>query len=102
MLDGVVGLESSRRSFGIRFARTFRRPRANCALRLIVERELLKFARSIAVEYSTIHAMLNASDRRQFEFRLHKYKGEDLEISNEAAAQKCCTTSRRTMEVARR
>src|SRR6202012_872401 len=50
------------------------------ALRLIVEREL-EIRAFNPVEYWTIHAMLNASDPPPFETRLHKYKGEDLEIS---------------------
>jgi DNA topoisomerase I len=57
------------------------------ALRLIVEREL-EIRAFNPVEYWTIHAMLNASAPPPFETKLHKYKGEDLEISNEAAAQK--------------
>jgi DNA topoisomerase I len=57
------------------------------ALRLIVEREL-EIRAFNPVEYWTIHAMLGASEPPPFEAKLHKYKGEDLEIGNEAAAQK--------------
>jgi DNA topoisomerase I len=57
------------------------------ALRLIVEREL-EIRAFLPVEYWTIHAMLGASEPPAFEAKLHKYKGEDLEIGNEAAAQK--------------
>jgi DNA topoisomerase-1 len=57
------------------------------ALRLIVEREL-EIRAFNPVEYWTIHAMLGASEPPPFEARLYKYKGEDLEISNEGAAQK--------------
>ena len=57
------------------------------ALRLIVEREL-EIRAFNPVEYWTIHAMLGASEPPPFEARLYKYKGEDLEISNEAAARK--------------
>src|SRR5580704_6931170 len=57
------------------------------ALRLIVEREL-EIRAFVPVEYWTIHAMLNASNPPPFEAKLFKYKGEDIEVSNEAAAQK--------------
>src|SRR5580698_8630717 len=57
------------------------------ALRLIVEREL-EIRAFVPVEYWTIHAMLNASEPPPFEAKLFKYKGEDIEVSNEAAAQK--------------
>jgi len=57
------------------------------ALRLIVERE-----REIRVflpkEYWTIHARLEASEPPVFEAKLAKYKGEDIEISDEAEAQR--------------
>ncbi len=57
------------------------------ALRLIVEREL-EIRAFTPVEYWTIHAMLGASEPPAFEAKFYKYKGEDLEISNEAAARK--------------
>src|SRR6202522_2359912 len=57
------------------------------ALRLIVEREL-EIRAFVPVEYWTIHALLNASEPPPFEAKLFKYKGEDIEVSNEAAAQK--------------
>src|SRR6202522_1720304 len=57
------------------------------ALRLIVEREL-EIRAFVPVEYWTIHALLGASNPPPFEAKLFKYKGEDLEVSNEAAAQK--------------
>src|SRR6202020_3118300 len=38
------------------------------------------------VEYWTIHAMLDAGTPPIFEAKLHKFKGEDIEIGNQAAA----------------
>jgi DNA topoisomerase-1 len=57
------------------------------ALRLIVEREL-EIRAFIPKEYWTIHALLGAAEPPPFEAKLHKYKGEDLEISDEAGAKK--------------
>jgi DNA topoisomerase-1 len=57
------------------------------ALRFIVERE-----REIRAfnprEYWTIHALMAAGGPPAFEAKLSKYKGEDLEIPNEAEAQR--------------
>src|ERR1700678_4408529 len=55
------------------------------ALRLIVEREL-EIRAFVPVEYWTIHAMLDAGTPPVFEAKLHKFKGEDLEVANQAAA----------------
>src|SRR3984957_6903060 len=55
------------------------------ALRLIVEREL-EIRAFIPVEYWTIHAMLDAGTPPIFEAKLHKFKGEDIEVGNQAAA----------------
>src|SRR5271156_894735 len=55
------------------------------ALRLIVEREL-EIRAFVPVEYWTIHAMLDAGTPPIFEAKLHKFKGEDIEVGNQAAA----------------
>src|ERR1700730_6950239 len=55
------------------------------ALRLIVEREQLIRA-FVPQEYWTIHAMMDAGDPPAFEARLTKYKGEDIEVKNQEAA----------------
>jgi DNA topoisomerase-1 len=55
------------------------------ALRLIVEREL-EIRAFVPVEYWTIHAMLDAGAPPIFEAKLHKFKGEDIEVGNQAAA----------------
>jgi len=57
------------------------------ALRLIVEREQLIRA-FIPQEYWTIHAMLDAGEPPIFEAKLSKYKGEDIEVANQEAADK--------------
>src|SRR5580693_3188285 len=57
------------------------------ALRLIVERELLIRA-FVPQEYWTIHAMLDAGQPPLFEAKLFKYKGEDIEVKDQAAADK--------------
>ena len=57
------------------------------ALRLIVEREQ-EIKAFVPKEYWTIHARLEANEAPVFEAKLTKYKGEDLEISNEAQATK--------------
>jgi DNA topoisomerase I len=57
------------------------------ALRLIVEREQLIKA-FVPQEYWTIHAMLDAGEPPIFEAKLSKYKGEDIEIANQQAADK--------------
>jgi DNA topoisomerase I len=57
------------------------------ALRLIVERE--KEVRAfIPKEYWTIHALLGASQPPSFEAKLVKYKGEDIEIPDQAESQR--------------
>jgi DNA topoisomerase-1 len=57
------------------------------ALRLIVEREQLIRA-FVPQEYWTIHAMLDAGEPPIFEAKLSKYKGEDVEVANQEAADK--------------
>lgn len=57
------------------------------ALRLIVEREQ-EIKAFVPREYWTIHARLEANEAPVFEAKLTKYKGEDLEISNEEQATK--------------
>jgi DNA topoisomerase-1 len=57
------------------------------ALRLIVEREQ-EIRKFVAKEYWTIHALLGASEPPSFEAKLVKYKGEDLEIPDQAEAQR--------------
>src|SRR6195256_5843826 len=57
------------------------------ALRLIVEREQLIKA-FVPQEYWTIHAMLDAGEPPTFEAKLSKYKGEDIEVTNQEAADK--------------
>ena len=57
------------------------------ALRLIVEREQLIRA-FVPQEYWTIHAMLDAGEPPIFEAKLSKYKGEDIEVANQEAAEK--------------
>ena len=55
------------------------------ALRLIVEREL-EIRAFVPQEYWTIHAMLDAGQPPLFEAKLFKYKGEDIEVPNQEAA----------------
>ncbi|MGH7837507.1 MAG: type I DNA topoisomerase, partial [Candidatus Binataceae bacterium] len=57
------------------------------ALRLIAEREL-EIRAFVPREYWTIHALLAAGDPPAFEAKLIKFKGEDLEIPDEAEAQR--------------
>ncbi len=57
------------------------------ALRLIVEREH-EIRAFNPLEYWTIHALLEASGPPAFEAKLAKYKGEDLDIPNEAEARR--------------
>jgi len=61
------------------------------ALRLIVERELAIRA-FIPQEYWTIHAKLDAGQPPLFEAKLFKHKGEDIEVSNQASADKIVST----------
>ncbi len=57
------------------------------ALRLIVEREQ-EIRAFVPQEYWTIHAMLDAGEPPIFEAKVFKYKGEDIEVSNQEAAEK--------------
>jgi len=57
------------------------------ALRVIVERER-EIRAFVPKEYWTIHALLAAGDPPVFEAKLTKFKGEDIEVANEAEAQK--------------
>ena len=57
------------------------------ALRLIVEREQ-EIRAFIPKEYWTIHAMLDAGTPPLFEAKLSKFKGEDIEVMNQADADK--------------
>src|SRR5690242_11308734 len=64
------------------------------ALRLIVEREQLIRA-FVPQEYWTIHAMLDAGEPPIFEAKLSKYKGEDIEVANQEAADKIVAAVRK-------
>jgi len=55
------------------------------ALRLIVEREL-EIRAFVPQEYWSIHAMLDAGQPPIFEAKLSKYKGEDIEVGSQEAA----------------
>jgi DNA topoisomerase I len=57
------------------------------ALRLIVEREQ-EIRAFVPQEYWTIHAMLDAGHPPLFEAKLFKHKGEDIEVSNQEAADR--------------
>jgi DNA topoisomerase-1 len=57
------------------------------ALRLIVEREQ-EIRAFVPKEYWTIHALLGAGEPPSFEAKLVKYKGEDLEIPDQAESQR--------------
>src|SRR5271166_2510287 len=57
------------------------------ALRLIVEREQ-EIRRFVPEEYWTIHAMLDAGEPPIFEAKLSKYKGEDIAVKNQEAADR--------------
>jgi len=57
------------------------------ALRLIVEREV-QIREFVPQEYWSIHAMLDAGEPPLFEAKLFKHKGEDVEVSNQEAADK--------------
>jgi DNA topoisomerase I len=57
------------------------------ALRLIVEREL-EIRGFLPQEYWSIHAMLDAGQPPLFEAKLSKFKGEDIEVGNQEAADK--------------
>src|SRR5271170_5584047 len=56
------------------------------ALRLIVEREL-EIRAFLPVEYWSIHALLDAGQPPLFEAKLFKHKGEDIAVSDQAAAE---------------
>ena len=70
------------------------------ALRLIVERER-EIRAFVPKEYWTIHALLAAGEPPVFEAKLIKYKGEDIEVPNEAEAQRI-RRRRRTRHLAGR
>ena len=55
------------------------------ALRLIVEREQ-EIRAFVPQEYWTIHAMMDAGEPPIFEAKLSKYRGEDIEVNNQEAA----------------
>jgi DNA topoisomerase-1 len=57
------------------------------AVRLIVEREQ-EIRAFVPVEYWSIHAMLDGGQPPIFEAKLWKYKGEDIEVSNQEAADR--------------
>jgi DNA topoisomerase I len=57
------------------------------ALRLIVEREQ-EIRAFVPQEYWSIHAMLDGGEPPIFEAKLAKYRGEDIEVKNQAAAEK--------------
>src|SRR5580698_146961 len=57
------------------------------ALRLIVEREQ-EIRAFIPKEYWTIHALLDSGTPPLFEAKLNKFKGEDIEVVNQEAADK--------------
>jgi len=57
------------------------------ALRLIVERER-DIRAFVPREYWTIHALVEAGEAPAFETKLIKFKGEDIEVPNEAEAQR--------------
>jgi DNA topoisomerase-1 len=63
------------------------------ALRLIAEREQ-EIRAFLPKEYWTIHAMLDAGQPPLFEARLFKYKGEDIEVPNQEAADQIVGTAR--------
>jgi DNA topoisomerase I len=70
------------------------------ALRVIVERER-EIRAFVPKEYWTIHAMLAAGEPPTFEAKLNKYKGEDIEVGNEAEAQRVlAAVERATWQVA--
>ncbi len=61
------------------------------ALRLIVERER-EIRAFVPKEYWTIHALLAAADPPSFEAKLIKYNGAEIEIPDEAEAQRILAT----------
>ncbi len=70
------------------------------ALRVIVERER-EIRAFVPKEYWTIHALLAAGEPPTFEARLTKFKGEDIEVSNEEEAKRVvAAVERATWQVA--
>src|SRR6202050_3259331 len=57
------------------------------ALRLIVEREQ-EIRAFVPREYWTIHALLGAGEAPIFEAKLHRYKGEEIEVTNATDANR--------------
>ena len=57
------------------------------ALRLIVEREQ-EIKAFVPKEYWTIHVRLEAGEAPIFEAKLHRYKGEEIEVTNAADANR--------------
>ena len=57
------------------------------ALRLIVEREQ-EIRAFVPQEYWTIHAMLDAGEPPLFEAKLFNYKGEEIAVRTQEAADK--------------
>ena len=66
------------------------------ALRLIVEREQ-EIRAFIPKEYWTIHALLAAGEPPIFEAKLHRYKGEEIEVTNGADADRIVEELRRSV-----
>ncbi len=66
------------------------------ALRLIVERER-EIRGFVPKEYWTIHARLAAGEPPVFEAKLAKHKGEDIEVPNEAEAQRIVQAAERAV-----
>jgi len=64
------------------------------ALRLIVEREK-EIRAFVPKEYWTIHALVEAGAPPAFEAKLVRYKGEEIEVPNEAEAQRIVAEAER-------
>ncbi len=70
------------------------------ALRVIVERER-EIRAFVPKEYWTIHALLAAGEPPTFEAKLTKFKGEDIEVPNEAEAKRMvAAVERATWQIA--
>ena len=70
------------------------------ALRVIVERER-EIRAFVPKEYWTIHALLAAGEPPTFEAKLTKFKGEDIEVSNEEEAKRVvAAVERATWQIA--
>ena len=67
------------------------------ALRVIVERER-EIRAFVPKEYWTIHALLAAGEPPTFEAKLTKFKGEDIEVSNEEEAKRVVAVDLRGRE----